>query len=762
MNVTASLLGLVVLAWFLPGVAFAEGATEARRSGEDRPKVSGPVTIDLGACVLGDKSAIGFWPSTVWGQQAPGDPTGVEAHLVPLDDLDRELVRPAGMWHRDLEPGRYVYWLEGPGTISPSPGMINQADSGKRGFAVISHMGWAGRVNVELPPAIPEGAQVRMQGLDAYMAGENMGFLLWRRADLARARGGLQMPAGRVLASLWDPAESAYVAHSRPVVADPARPAVTRLSPPAAGTSDLLVALRRPKQALRVLDDDVSLALHTADGNAVAPEVYGRANDRVIAVWYGVAPGTAELRVSSSKTQLPPTFIELRRDRIERHEGRLEEAPNLRIALDLPAIVDGVEPVVTLAQAPRWETIVRETLPAAERELVLQVPPTILDVAAEIGPWRLTKRVDLRDGADAEVTLRAEGVLVSGSVLRGEHFEPGAKLIFGYEEEGTITTLSTEDGSYELLLPRAGWWPVGVRLAGRSTAAVVILEVDEPDSEGIDILVPDNEWVVAVKDATTGEAVQGATVAIANKAAEDGFRTWMRGDTDEAGEAILHPLRPGMAEISARAAGYREQPPRMEEVPEGTDLRRFVLELEPESEAVALSITLADGSPAVGAVAACASPDGSVTAEHESDADGKVRFEPPRPGIDCLLLVRHPQAAPWAGKWRGEAQTIRLRTPGAPLNLLVSGSGGPVPWAGIFVWIEGYRLDGQALAFFADQRAAADRDGLWSLGRTPPGDLRVLAVAPSLGRLAQSGALDSQGAIVSPAGQGIVELAAIR
>jgi hypothetical protein len=267
--------------------------------------------------VIDGKGALGIWPVTRPGSGRPADPTGFEVYVFPQDDPARWFVRPAGEWFL-LPAGNYRYLLEGNGYISPFEGLVLYKPlRAERGFSAVVPVVPAGTVRVSgyQKAQYEELLHLHLFRLEATFQ-DRLGRELVREIPLLKAmKDGVMMPAGKVVAGIWDSVEKEYRALA-PVVEVPARGSV-EVIPQAPGTGEAAVVavFRRPKP-LTSLDDDVIVGLVSKD-KVIQPDAVARSTSRIRAIWFSLPAGSVRVDLRSSNILVPPTEWHLRSGRVE-------------------------------------------------------------------------------------------------------------------------------------------------------------------------------------------------------------------------------------------------------------------------------------------------------------------------------------------------------------------------------------------------------------------------------------------------------------
>lgn len=231
------------------------------------------------------------------------DPAGYEAHLVRLDDLDREVVAPCGEWFLP-ESGRYRVWVEGDWEITPYAGRMSfgRIPFAGQGMSGGYPVGPAGRV--VLPDAFAAAEHLTLQ----LFAGEDASELgrardgLFRRRPTTEMAGGLLFPEGRAVAMVRNERSEQVVALSRPFRVRARREVAPRFDPTPTAASHLVVRVRRQVSEEREYRD-LELELRH-DEVPVPAELVAQSARFLVAVWYDLPPGAYELEARTPEGQL--------------------------------------------------------------------------------------------------------------------------------------------------------------------------------------------------------------------------------------------------------------------------------------------------------------------------------------------------------------------------------------------------------------------------------------------------------------------------
>jgi hypothetical protein len=357
----------------------------------------------------------------------------------------------------------------------------------------------------------------------------------------------------------------------------------------------------------------------------------------------------------------------------------------------------------------------------------------MLEVVLEAESGTFRQRIDLGGGADQTVWFEPRPILLHGTVFVGKSPRP-AELLFrsgGVREGLRVTT--DDEGSYDTVL----FSPVSLVLVElldrRGTAFTELLSESIRVSGRRDFHLPGNRFEVRVVDARTSAPLPGAEVG-ASVRGRDGGNAGFEVLADDEGVAQLPPIRTGLLQLSASAAGYLPSPSPLDvEVDDDAGERQFELALEPEGEVERLRLLTSEGAPASGAEVLARGPGGQgIVWTGRASEEGIVEL--PESAAGGVLWIRHPSSAflvrSWQGFSAGDAFEVWSLPPraSAPLALLVvDRAGDPVPWARIALSVAGLRLAGEELAWLLEAPAGTGADGYWETRGLPPSSVRVVA-----------------------------------
>lgn len=243
---------------------------------------------------------------------------GFNVHLIPGGDWRRVAVYPCGEWFLP-EPGSYHFYIEGNGKVSPFLGAFSFSGRRRTGHGKLAAypVVKAGKVITKVAEGLPRSSTVRLFHLSSHIIDGSLHGGMQRQAGIDTAGEGILMPSGPVVALLFDDVQGRYVALARPMDVPPAGSATIELRPPAPGTFELLLVVRRSEKTVRVEDDAVEVEWKGAGALRPADVKISTAG-RVYAIWYGVrTQGVATIRAGTYVETVPVSFGAGRVRRIE-------------------------------------------------------------------------------------------------------------------------------------------------------------------------------------------------------------------------------------------------------------------------------------------------------------------------------------------------------------------------------------------------------------------------------------------------------------
>lgn len=710
---------------------------------------------------IDDRGALAVFPATVEGGRFASALAleDCRVHLTRVPDRGppspgSDLTFPCMEWF--LPPARRLYlaWVEGDWKITPFSGRIPYSGraSNDRGVQVPLPVTDAGRVTVAPWIATEDSWTLRL-----FRAESRFGYDGLSRAEpIGEVGGGVLMPAGQVVAGLWDEQNARYLALSRPFKVTARETIEAPLRAPGTG-ADVFVRLRRAEYASRQEFSAVQLSL-VRDEVEIPADLVVPASHSLFAAWYRVEPGEVELRAESETQGLPSQRLELPARQVTAVEGTLQRLPLLDVEVAVPSALDDEEGetlTLELHRMPSREAVARHDLRPGDRlHRFDPVPLSELLVVLETAVGEYESTIDVSNGEDGYLLLEPSIAVLSGTVHLGDDGHP-ATLRFHSVGRSSAAVESDEEGRYEAILPTPVR-SVEIELAERKGSPWVEFFPRPIDGRReLDFHLSAVEVRVRVTDATTGEPIPGATVV---------FRTHFVGrdeidqsaaqhdQTDAQGEILLPPLREGLLEVRAEAAGYYSMnEPIQAPISDATTDQTVEVTLTPAADRVSVQLRLPGGVAAVGAqvLVVDSLATGSILLSDIADAQGRVKL-PPAP-VRGTVLVRHPEAAfllrdwqPDRGDEKGSETWTLTGLPPQPLRIqLVNGEGNPYPRGQLALWIQGRRVSGSVLSWLTSGRPMADLQGSWSANNLPTGNVEVLAWAMRLHEEALRGGLDA-------------------
>lgn len=647
---------------------------------------------------------------------------GCVAYFVPASDLDAVQPHPCGQWLAPA-PGFYKIWLETNGLISPAPLRLHYAGSPFSGGGLRA-----------VAPVVPAGfirladdvEMAREQGLRLLSLRADGHFLDWTAAFDRRVsdpRRPAAMPAGLVLAGIFDRKSGDAAALARPLELAAGKTVTVRPAPPERD-SDVLVVLRRPLLPAR---NAIRLQLTDARG-ARAPDAFLDATDTVIAVWYGATGARATVTAEAEKLLLRPIELTLAPKRVTTHRGELQLKPGIKVSVLAPP--DAFK-AMSLSVRPVGSNEPLRIVPVSREPShdIADLPAEPLRVTLTADQWTFEQTVDLRDGNDGAVAFTLDPILLRGKVFLGG--EPARATISFGDGGRQLVEVDTDDaGAYEAVFWEEALYVAHVKVKDDDAEPFLDPAVPVERSRTVDFHLPGNRITATVVDAESGLPIEGAAVGVTISSSHDevGAMTMSHRHTAGAGGKVVLPrLRPGTAQVQATAAGYAASEAVSLDVDETTKRElRFALKRLASMRTLVL---LPDGAPAGGAEAVVVSEPtaGRVVWSGSAGASGELDVATAdRSGV---LIVRHPHAASRAVPLASAPEQIRLAAadPSPLVVRSIDSTDAPVRFALLTVWIDGLRLSDRAAAFATwSTMPMTNADGVWTGRNFPPAPLRLL------------------------------------
>jgi hypothetical protein len=255
-------------------------------------------------------------------------PWGYRAHLTGHDDPSVEITFPCGTWAQP-PAGRYRVWVEGPWTISPLTHVINFSSRPFQGSGMITSASTVAAGRVALPPSFKRsraGNSLRLLHGGKYLDQGFPRFELSRRHPVGEVGDGLLMPVGLSIGAIWDERSENYVALSRPFQVKHRETVVIPLEVPRANEAHLVVQVQRATGARNPSEMNLEISILGA-GLAKLPDFQVSTADRAYAFWYGLGPGSVEIRAEAANGSFESQRIVLKGGEIGRFLGKMAETP---------------------------------------------------------------------------------------------------------------------------------------------------------------------------------------------------------------------------------------------------------------------------------------------------------------------------------------------------------------------------------------------------------------------------------------------------
>lgn len=282
--------------------------------------------------------------------------------------------------------------------------------------------------------------------------------------------------------------------------------------------------------------------------------------------------------------------------------GRLEllashpQFATTRLVVEASAAEAPPEVRLTLARGGRLQGTVRlRGIPAPGYVVAVEAAPPRSEERVDVGPdgeWSLDRvpagrvgvrlyrgsaaaaldllqrrEVEVREDEAAVVDFEAREILVSGRLTRGGVPVPGQRVRFlagpasvtapppASGAPAFLVATTHEDGSFELLVPRAGSYPVEVSAADGSRVRRLSAEVPDAERAEVSLVLGGATASGVVLEGQAKQPVPGATVVATPL--EGGARA--QATTGPDGRFDLD-LAPGRYSLAARAKGYAVSP----------------------------------------------------------------------------------------------------------------------------------------------------------------------------------------------------------
>ena len=490
------------------------------------------------------------------------------------------------------------------------------------------------------------------------------------------------------------------------------------------------------------VDGDVKLFASDAGGRR-SPDAVVSGVSSMTAVWYRLHDGPVRIAAESPVAYLPDAEVEIRGGSVAEIRGTLHKRPSLNVSITS----SGDSKASSLSHLNL--DVVRAGEGSAAPATAVRVgrsyafpnlPPEILTLRLHGDGVELERTVDLSSGNDADVALRLQPIIVTGTLYRGDQPSKGEVR---FEQRGApVVALADDFGRYEATLWQARRYIVSA-VAGQDSEQPAYAEDRAiTESTELDIHVPANALRVRVTD---GDArpVERGSISVHDR--------WAAGGTAVVvpiqGESTpLPPQHTGVAEVRVRAPGYGESAPITIQVDDQLRDRVIDVKLDRDKNSVMVTIRLTDGAAAREAeVSAFAA--GRMTWHGVADDGGVVAL--PAAVARGRVIVRHPAAASKVVIFGDDQRenAVTLDAPAPPLVAKVvhrdGRAVGPAS-ARISIWlVGGQRLSGDEAGFATWSFGGTTPDGLFvakGLGQNP---VRLLATTKASRAQTATGMFDA-------------------
>jgi hypothetical protein len=624
----------------------------------------------------------------------------------------------------------------------------------------------AGKVTVDVPARLRSEPHLYLHVLGARKGRGPLRWELLVSRRVAELGDGVLMPAGRVVAGLWDRYNRDYVALSRPFQVPPGVVMVAPLRLPERGGDYVVEARWRITEP--PYEDAAAKFWIQAGERRIEPDLVVVAGLRSYAFWYELEVAEGDLRADTPSSLVDGQRMSARPGAVEHRGVFMAAKPSLEVEVHLPPALGGETSTLRLEEVESKRLVASREVSAAHLvHRFERLMPGTFQVSLETPVGRTRETVYLHQGKDGRVVLEPKALVLHGRVLRGAAGCP-AKLTFTGTSGDTRAVVTDREGAYRAILP-----PVrSVSIAPAGAEGESIVEGFDPfleESGERDFRLPNVHLHVRVVDQVSGKGISEARVIAHNaylheEAGRESPRE--RGldvTTDGNGRVVLPLIGPGTVEVWARVPGYLwGSTVEVTLAEEGDDDPTLEVALVPDG--VTVRVLLPQGAPAAGAHAVLV-PDlawGATSFSTIADDDGLLHI--PK-GEEGVLVVKHPWAGfasrPWHPR-RDEDEQVQLTEPSAvALQVLVTDVRGvPVAGAHIGLWVQGQRLSEGVVTFLTGRSPRTDGAGYWTAEGLPLGFVAVLAWSsrPGVQDLADRGLLDFHAVNVVPPWPTVVDV----
>lgn len=257
------------------------------------------------------------------GETRPLPTEDCAVHLVEADEQTTPWIYPCGQWFQPAV-GRYLFWLEQRSTVS-FQSILSYAGEPFTGSGLMlpKTMYPSGYVQLKKGTRIPADATFRLISLESVEAHRPYD----RRIASKHAGEPVRIPVGKMIAGIFDRSGQA-LALSRPsevsaggtTIADPVAAAANR--------SAIVAVFSRPGSPGPI---PCTIAL-TSDQSTIRPAVNFQTQERIVIVWYELAPAPVRLEVACGDTQPFHRSLRLKPGTIETVRAKLARPlPPIRV-----------------------------------------------------------------------------------------------------------------------------------------------------------------------------------------------------------------------------------------------------------------------------------------------------------------------------------------------------------------------------------------------------------------------------------------------
>lgn len=581
-----------------------------------------------------------------------------------------------------VPPGLYYLEVEDPGLIVEIRPrlLVEEGDDGAIPISI--HVTRAATLTIP-GGHVPVGGS--LEALD-----ERYGVIHARKVDGQVAR--VRIPGRRVILCAYDEKKNPLGCQSATARAGETR-SLPGLPRPGRGRGQLLVGLTYPDESAPA---DVRVVLKNGE-QRVAPDaiVTGRLL-RLYAVWYDAPAGPASLELSSRHWLAREASVEVPERGTKVAVGiPLSRKPKLTVSLEGAEKLGAGEVEVDLFPSCPDSVVTQEMPPpllfcgSAETQTgptdatfsFPDLDPGLMAIRWRKGALSNARWMDLRNGESRDERVPVAVFEVHGTVRRGGRPMPAEMKWEMGNGVAALWTRTDADGRYSLFVAQPGDWGVGMRdESGRVFGESCVVTSDLRR----DFDVPSNRIRARVVD-EKDDAVSGVRVdyEVHGPGSEHQRRNVGSEVTDEAGVAVLPPLRAGQLTLKVFAEGFAPGTSEPLEVTEVTSEQEITVRLR-RGAGIRLTVVTADGTPARRAQV-WAGRNGFA-----ADETGIVVFETSlAPGSPLIAFDLRGEMA-FTRFPGGESFEIRIPRSGPPIRVrFQSPDATPVPNVGVHLAVDG-------------------------------------------------------------------------